>query len=443
MTIFPWLKTRKLLLFLSSLEYLVVFLISILIDLLLNRDLSTLDLNRQLLNIIFSSEWCFFSYLLGRYDIKGSIILSKKTKTIFREVFLTNLLTYLGMLLAKNILNYHINNYLILKLIFIGFISLLIQIISTKKYNQYRKSKKHIVWHIGNPEIIDKIFFYIDNIENEIQYEIIPFPNSHEKFPDEIIISSSSVIYKFENELKKVIKNRIPILTITQWCELNLNLIPTEFVTEIQSYSKIYSNYKLIGVRRLKRIGDLFVSFTLILFAMPFLILSAIIIKSYDKGPIFYKQKRTGLWGEEIIIYKLRTMINNAELNGVKWSIKNDTRITPFGKILRKTRFDEIPQLFSVIKGEMSLIGPRPERPEFDREFIQSIVNYKTRYWLKPGLSGWAQVNYPYGASKKDTVVKLSYDLFYFNNLSFFLDLLILFKTIFLVINAKGSEPNK
>ena len=136
-------------------------------------------------------------------------------------------------------------------------------------------------------------------------------------------------------------------------------------------------------------------------------------------------------------------MINNAELNGVKWSIKNDTRITPFGKILRKTRFDEIPQLFSVIKGEMSLIGPRPERPEFDREFIQSIVNYKTRYWLKPGLSGWAQVNYPYGASKKDTVVKLSYDLFYFNNLSFFLDLLILFKTIFLVINAKGSEPNK
>ena len=442
MIIFPWLKTRKLLLFLSSLDFLIVFCISILIDLLFNNDLSKLDLNRQLFNIIFASEWCFFSYVLGRYDIKRSIYLSKKTKTIFREVCLTNLLTYLGMLLVKNIFNYQINNYLILKLIFIGFISLLIQIISTKKYNVYKRSKKHIVWHIGNPEIIDKIFFYINNIESEIQYEIIAFPNQYKKLPDEIIISSSSLIYKFDPELKKLIKNRIPILTITQWCELNLNLIPTEFVTQIQCYSKIYSNYKLIGVRRLKRIGDLLVSFSILLFAMPLLILSALIIKCYDNGPIFYKQKRTGLWGEEILIYKLRTMINNAELNGVKWSIKNDSRITPFGKILRKTRFDEVPQLFSVIKGEMSLIGPRPERPEFDKDFIQSIENYETRYWLKPGLSGWAQVNYPYGASKKDTVVKLSYDLFYFNNLSFFLDLLILFKTIFLVLNAKGSEPN-
>ena len=143
------------------------------------------------------------------------------------------------------------------------------------------------------------------------------------------------------------------------------------------------------------------VNISILLFALPLLILSALIIKCYDNGPIFYKQKRTGLWGEEILIYKLRTMINNAELNGVKWSIKNDSRITPFGKILRKTRFDEVPQLFSVIKGEMSLIGPRPERPEFDKDFIQSIENYETRYWLKPGLSGWAQVNYPYGASKR------------------------------------------
>ena len=135
-------------------------------------------------------------------------------------------------------------------------------------------------------------------------------------------------------------------------------------------------------------------------------------------------------------------MINNAEKDGIKWASKNDNRITPFGKFLRKTRFDEIPQLFTVIKGEMSLIGPRPERPEFDRDFKKSIENYEIRYWIKPGLSGWAQVNYPYGASEKDAKIKLSYDIFYLNNFSFFLDLLILFKTISLVINARGFEPN-
>ena len=136
-------------------------------------------------------------------------------------------------------------------------------------------------------------------------------------------------------------------------------------------------------------------------------------------------------------------MYVNSEDGEAKWAIKNDKRITKFGKILRKTRIDELPQLFSIIKGDMSLIGPRPERPEFDAILEKEISNYSLRYTLKPGLSGWAQVNYTYGSSINDAEKKLSYDLFYLTQFSIWIDLLIFFKTINLVLNGKGSEPEK
>ena len=136
-------------------------------------------------------------------------------------------------------------------------------------------------------------------------------------------------------------------------------------------------------------------------------------------------------------------MYVNSEDCEAKWAIKNDKRITKFGKILRKTRIDELPQLFSIIKGDMSLIGPRPERPEFDAILEKEISNYSLRYTLKPGLSGWAQVNYTYGSSINDAEKKLSYDLFYLTQFSIWIDLLIFFKTINLVLNGKGSEPEK
>ena len=133
-------------------------------------------------------------------------------------------------------------------------------------------------------------------------------------------------------------------------------------------------------------------------------------------------------------------MYVNSEENGATWAISNDSRISKVGKIIRATRIDELPQLISVLKGEMSLIGPRPERPEFDELLYKKIPFYYERYLVKPGLSGWAQVNYPYGASERDSSNKLSYDLFYIENFSFFLDFIIFIKTIKLVINAKGSE---
>ncbi len=133
----------------------------------------------------------------------------------------------------------------------------------------------------------------------------------------------------------------------------------------------------------------------------------------------------------------------NAELGGVQWSKKNDTRITRIGKILRASRIDELPQLVSVLSGQMSLIGPRPERPEIDSNLKKIIPFYDLRYLIKPGLSGWAQVNYPYGSSIEDSEMKLTYDFFYIKNFSFWLDLLIFFRTIRLVSRREGSNPIK
>ena len=132
----------------------------------------------------------------------------------------------------------------------------------------------------------------------------------------------------------------------------------------------------------------------------------------------------------------------NAEQDGIQWSSKNDNRITKVGKLIRATRLDELPQLFCVIKGDMSLIGPRPERPEIEKKLLNDIPYYNYRNVIKPGLSGWAQVNYPYGASVFDSTKKLSYDIYYITNFSFFLDLLILFQTIKIIFNLKGYKPD-
>jgi len=173
----------------------------------------------------------------------------------------------------------------------------------------------------------------------------------------------------------------------------------------------------------------------------PLLLAAAVAIRLEDGGPIFYQQLRTGLYGQTFHIRKLRTMRVDAESAGPQWAHRGDQRVTNVGHWLRKMRIDELPQLVSVISGEMSLIGPRPERPEIEEALEQLIPHYRIRHWIRPGLSGWAQVCYNYGASAADSRAKLSYDLYYLRNANVFLDLLILVKTIRLVSLAQGSDP--
>jgi sugar transferase (PEP-CTERM system associated) len=183
--------------------------------------------------------------------------------------------------------------------------------------------------------------------------------------------------------------------------------------------------------------------FALCLFTvtMPLFPIIAVLIKLESKGPIFYRQIRVGQGERLISIYKFRSMRQDAEnTSGAVWAKKNDMRITRIGSILRKTRLDEIPQLINVLKGEMSFIGPRPERPEFVEKLKEIIPYYSERHSVKPGITGWAQVKYPYGASVEDAIEKLRYDLYYIKNLSLLLDTFILLETVRVVLFRKGSR---
>ncbi len=187
-----------------------------------------------------------------------------------------------------------------------------------------------------------------------------------------------------------------------------------------------------------KRISDIVLAIIALVISLPFLPILALLIKLDSPGPVFFTQIRTGRGGKNFLAIKLRTMIKDAEKHGAEWAKENDPRITRLGKFLRKTRIDEIPQLFNIIRGEMSFIGPRPERPEFIKTLEQHIPFYKERLIVRPGLTGWAQVNFPYGASIEDALQKMQYDLYYIKNRSFILDLSIVLKTIKIVLLGGG-----
>jgi sugar transferase (PEP-CTERM system associated) len=178
----------------------------------------------------------------------------------------------------------------------------------------------------------------------------------------------------------------------------------------------------------------------LLAIAWPFMVLVAAAILIEDGMPVFYRQNRVGLLGQPFELLKFRSMTKQAEAAGAQWAQQGDSRVTTVGRVIRKLRFDELPQLFNIIRGEMSLVGPRPERPEFVETLAQRIPYYHERHCVKPGLTGWAQLRYPYGASEKDALEKLRYDLFYVKNQSLLLDLMILLQTAEVVIWQKGSR---
>jgi exopolysaccharide biosynthesis polyprenyl glycosylphosphotransferase len=190
----------------------------------------------------------------------------------------------------------------------------------------------------------------------------------------------------------------------------------------------------------IKRIYDIFFASCFGLISLIFLPIVALCIKIESKGPLVYKQKRIGLGGKEFYAYKLRSMVQNAEKDGAQWAQKKDRRVTKVGRFIRKTRLDEIPQFFNIIKGEMSFVGPRPERPEFVTTLKKEIPFYNERHLIKPGLTGWAQINFPYGASVADAKEKLQYDLFYVKNQSIALDISIILKTINTVLNLTSGR---
>lgn len=190
-----------------------------------------------------------------------------------------------------------------------------------------------------------------------------------------------------------------------------------------------------------KRAFDIVASGLLLAITLPVILLTALAIKLESKGPAFYRQRRVGLYNESFDILKLRSMRQDAEIAGKAiWAAEQDPRITRIGRFIRKVRIDELPQTWTVLKGEMSFVGPRPERPQFVEELEDKLPYYAERHMVKPGITGWAQINYPYGASIEDARHKLEYDLYYAKNYSPFLDMLILLQTLRVVLWPAGAR---
>ena len=265
-------------------------------------------------------------------------------------------------------------------------------------------------------------------IENEIDEIVIACDQRRGTLPIEVL---------FESRLRGIDVTDLLDFMERETGQIVVNLMYPSWVIysngfQSQNYLRDALDYSL----------NAFLATLVLLFTWPFMLLTAIIIYLDDgrrtKTSVFYKQERVGLNGELFYIYKFRSMRPDAEKDGAKWATTNDNRVTRIGGFIRKYRLDELPQLWNVYKGEMAFIGPRPERPEFVEKLIREVPYYNQRHNVKPGLAGWAQLNYPYGASVEDSLEKLKFDLYYVKHQSLLLDILILIRTVEIVLFGKG-----
>lgn len=320
---------------------------------------------------------------------------------------------------------------------------------------------KNIVF-IGESEKLKELLYRVknDNLHNirayVSDYEINKIPGFNniknadlsqlisKDFITEVIVSMNSfpkeIVDSLNRDLILLFEAGVNIKSYESFYEETTNRIPKEYLSNTFyrniHFSKNNTNrLYLYSLRGFDFIVSFFGILTFILFT-PFILIGNLIA---NRGPLFYTQERVGKNGNTFKIYKFRSMIRNAEKEGAVWAVKNDTRITSFGKFLRNTRLDEFPQFINIIKGEMSLIGPRPERPEFVKELKEKIPFYAIRNVVRPGLTGWAQVNFPYANTIEEQETKLRYDLYYIKERNTFLDFKILIKTVTTILYSRGQ----
>lgn len=285
-----------------------------------------------------------------------------------------------------------------------------------------------------------------DNFQNN-EYKNIKVEGNINQLPELIDkYNAQEMILALEEDEHDIIGDIIPICDDKN---VKLKIVPDlyEILSGQARTSQLYG-VPLIDVmpelmpeweKKLKRFLDIFLSIIILIISLPISILTSIAIKLESEGPIFFVQERMGQNGKIFKMIKFRSMRKDAEKHtGPVWSVKDDPRVTKVGKLIRKLRIDEIPQFINVLKGDMSIVGPRPERPYFVEKLSQEIPYYKRRLRVRPGITGWAQVKHKYDESIEDVKVKLRYDLFYIENMSIRMDLKILFRTVFVVIFGKG-----
>ncbi len=255
------------------------------------------------------------------------------------------------------------------------------------------------------------------------------------------IVAASSKTLKdpfLVNQLFEIMSLKITVVDIANFMEEATGKVPVKDITQSWFLENLDFG-KRRGYEIFKRFFDISVSAFLLIALSWLIVLTCLIILITSGRPVFYTQTRTGQLGSAFKVIKFRSMIKDAEKNGAQWAVKKDSRITKFGKFMRKTRLDEIPQLINILKGEMSFVGPRPERPVFVERLQKTIPFYNERHLMKPGLTGWAQINFPYGASEEDALEKLQYDLYYIKNRSFILDIAIALRTAKTIVSVSGQ----
>jgi len=297
---------------------------------------------------------------------------------------------------------------------------------------------------------------------NIIGYVVMPGDPEHELHDDHIVLDIPLVDYVENNDVDEIVlalddrrhggipakdlldckMSGIDILDMVTFFEIRTGKIRLDIL--YPSWLYLTDGFRVSTFRNvLKRTFDLMSVLLLLPVALPLMLLSAVavFVESRGRGSVLYKQTRVKQDGRTFQIYKFRSMVTDAEKDGrARWASKNDSRITRVGAVLRTGRLDELPQLFNVLKGDMSFVGPRPERPEFVEKLAENIPFYEERHRVKPGLTGWAQIRYPYGDSEQDGLEKLQYDLYYVKNFSIFMDLLILLQTAEVILLGKGAQ---
>lgn len=316
-----------------------------------------------------------------------------------------------------------------------------------------REQVEELVTELENSDPHYRIIAYVnsDSVDNNVKNyhfvqhlsidDLVPFVKENNLF--EIVIASQKtedITVELYQKLLHLLECGTTIREYTQVYENKTQRIPVHYMT--RDFYKYFpfnrTNSNQLYLINLKII-EILISIAGLLVGMvlfPFIIIGNAI---GNRGKLFYTQERVGKNGKTFQILKLRTMVTNAEPEGAVFSTPNDRRVTPFGRFLRKTRLDEIPQFVNILKGDMAVIGPRPERPFFVKEIAEIMPFYETRHVIKPGLTGWAQVNYSYGESINDSLIKLQYDLYYIKHRSIFLDLNITIKTISTVLFYRGQ----
>ncbi len=409
-------------------------------------------------SFVLGFYYLFFATVFELYDLQKAESKYRIFKNLVPATFLTLLLFLATPVLTPSLPQ---NRYQILYFYVILFVLLYIWryayivLISAPRFYKrvlivgdhfdINNIKKELEKNNPNYEIIGYIDTDIDNTHiNELKRFKIEAINEvvEEEKVSEIVVTNSlegvsSLLYK---KLLPLLKKGLIIRAYTQVYEEITSKIPIENIkNDFYCYFPFSRSNQNKLYLALTRIFDIIISIIGLLFLILLMPIILMVNLLGNKGPLFYSQVRVGRNGKHFKIIKLRTMIKEAEKQGAQWAKENDLRITKYGKFLRKTRLDEIPQFYNVLKGDMSFIGPRPERPVFVEMLSKVVPFYEIRHVIKPGLTGWAQVKAKYASSKDDTLEKLQYDLYYIKRRNFFLDLRILLKTMSTVVFFRGQ----